>query len=84
MAKPRSIFLKAAPEKVGKTIRLDAALWKSVETLEARIRELQLPIIFDVNSIFEDALTEAIREGNREIDAMTDGGSPRGARVAAS
>lgn len=84
MTKHRSIFQKVAPEKIGKTIRLDAALWKSVETLEARIRELQLPIIFDVSSVFEEALSEAVRAGNREIDTMMEDVSPRGERVAAS
>lgn len=84
MAKPRSIFQKVAPEKIGKTVRVDAALWKSIETLEARVRELQLPIVFDVNSILEEALAAAVQEGNREIDAMISVGTSRGERVAAS
>lgn len=84
MAKPRSIFQKVTPEKVGKTIRLEAQLWKSVETLEARILELKLPIVFDINAVFEEALIEAVREGNRELDALQKSGSPRGERVTAS
>lgn len=84
MAKPRSIFQKVTPEKVGKTIRLEAHLWKSVETLEARILELKLPFVFDVNAVFEEALIEAVREGNRELDALQKSGAPRGEHVASS
>lgn len=76
MAKVRSVFQKVLPEKVGKTIRLEAELWKSVESLETRIKQLQLPVVFDVSAIIEDAISEAVREGHRELDAMKDAAAP--------
>lgn len=84
MAKVRTVFQKLAPEKIGKTIRLEAELWKSVESLETRIKELQLPVVFDVSAIIEEAVSEAVREGHRELDAMKDASAPRSERATAA
>lgn len=79
MAKGKPVLKALPPVKVSKSISMDADIWNSVDALRERIKQLDVPVSFEVHEIIEDAVRDAVAAANAELDRMK---PPRGGAAA--
>ena len=68
-AKRRSVF-KHSVDKKSVAVKIDPEVHNDLEALEKRLEQFGEKLTLDRSQIFEDALRNAIREGNNELDNL--------------